>query len=99
MGSHALSMATFWNFKVRPFAFGEGLNLGRPASNNPTDLPDGQISTHAGQGDANVQPFREKYFVSRFGRHSITDSSRPASYQEGRIAIVTNVERGMRWTR
>jgi hypothetical protein len=43
MGSHALSIATFWNFTAGPFAFSEGLNLGRPASNYPTDLPDGQV--------------------------------------------------------
>ena len=34
---------------------------------------------HAGRDDANVQPLRKKYFASRFARHSITDSSRPAS--------------------
>ena len=45
------------------------------------------------------KPFRKKYFASRFARRSITDSSRPASIQEGRIATVTNVERGMQWTR
>ena len=46
-----------------------------------------------------VQPLREKYFASPFARRSITDSSCPASLEEGRIAIVTNVECGMRWTR
>jgi hypothetical protein len=60
-----------------------------------TDLPDGQISRAS--GFAHVQPLAEKYFASPFARHSITDSSRPASFEEGRIAIVTNVERGMRW--
>jgi len=59
-------------------------------------LPDGQITART--SDARVQPSREKYFASPFARHSITDSGRPASHQEGRIAIVTNVERGMRWT-
>jgi hypothetical protein len=63
-----------------------------------TDLPDGQNQSLVGQAKCPVvYPFREKYFASRFARRSITDSSRPASLEEGRIAIVTNVERGMRW--
>jgi hypothetical protein len=45
-----------------------------------------------------VQSLSEKYFASRFARHRIRDCSRPASH-EGRIAIVTDVECGMRWTR
>jgi hypothetical protein len=44
-----------------------------------------------------VQPFREKYFASPFAKISITDSTVPPR-AEGRIAIVTDVERGMRWT-
>jgi hypothetical protein len=55
------------------------------------DLPVGQFCK------TSVQPFSQKYFASRFGRHSITDSTVPPS-QEGRIAIVTDVGRGMRWT-
>jgi hypothetical protein len=56
-----------------------------------TDLPDGLSR------DSAVQPHQRKYFASSFGRNSIIDSGHPAS-QEGRIAIVTDVGRGMRWT-
>ena len=59
-------------------------------------LPDRQITS--ARVAARVYPLREKYFSSTGDRNSTTDSGRPASLQEGRIAIVTNVERGMRWT-
>jgi hypothetical protein len=85
LGSHALSLATFWNYTAHPFAFREGLNLGRPASNNPTDLPDGLF------GELPVKSPLQKYIASRFGRHSFIDSlSRPI---RGALAIVTNVGR------
>jgi hypothetical protein len=48
--------------------------------------------------DSTVQSSREKYFASVFPK-SVVLSRHPASTKEGRIAIVTNVERGMRWTR
>src|SRR5581483_479693 len=58
------------------------------------DLPEpGQVIP----GDllVDVQPFREKYFPSRFARHSITDSaSRP---NEGRWPSSRTLG-GMRWT-
>jgi hypothetical protein len=37
------------------------------------------IASHCALRRAAVHPVREKYFASRFGRRSITDSSRPAS--------------------
>jgi hypothetical protein len=45
-----------------------------------------------------VQSWLKKFSVLLVGQITITESRRPAS-QEGRFAIVTNVERGMRWTR
>jgi hypothetical protein len=57
-----------------------------------TDLPDGLRSWIP------VQPLAKKYFASPIGRNSIIDSPIPPQ-AEGRIAIVTDVERGMRWTR
>jgi hypothetical protein len=42
-----------------------------------------------------VQPLRQKYFYFFFSELVVL-SCRPASH-EGRFAIVTNVERGMRW--
>jgi hypothetical protein len=45
-----------------------------------------------------VHPRARKYSASRFGRNSFIDSNVPA-HQEGRIAIVTDVGQGMRWTR
>jgi hypothetical protein len=45
-----------------------------------------------------VHPFRKKYFASRSGRNRFIDLIVPLSL-EGRIAIVTDVESGMRWTR
>jgi hypothetical protein len=45
-----------------------------------------------------VQPSGEKYFASRIGRNSFIDPPIPRS-QEGRFAVVTDVGRGMRWTR
>ena len=56
-----------------------------------TDLPDGQVSRNP------VQPLGEKYFASPFAKISTIDSTVPPR-AEGRIAIVTDVERGMRWT-
>jgi len=44
-----------------------------------------------------VQSCREKYSDFVFSEIGVT-CSRPALDQEGRFAIVTNVERGMRWT-
>jgi hypothetical protein len=54
-------------------------------------VPDGQIAV------SHVQPLLQKYF--RFPLPQITSPSFviPPS-QEGRIAIVTDVGRGMRWT-
>ena len=45
-----------------------------------------------------VQSSSKKFSVLPVGQITITESRRPAS-QEGRFAIVTDVERGMRWTR
>jgi len=42
-----------------------------------------------------VQSSREKYCASVFQKY-VVSSRHPASTKEGRIAIVTNVERGMR---
>jgi hypothetical protein len=39
----------------------------------------------------------QKYFASPFGRNSIIDSRHPAPTR-GAFAIVTDAERGMRWT-
>jgi hypothetical protein len=50
------------------------------------------------QFDSTVQSSREKYFASVFPK-SVISSRHPASTKEGRIAIVTNVGCGMRWTR
>jgi hypothetical protein len=72
-----------------------GHSAGAPSStqrNCSTDLPDGLF------GEIAVQPRLQKYFASRFGRNSFIDSHIPHP-QEGRIAIVTDVGRGMRWTR
>jgi len=44
-----------------------------------------------------VQSWREKYSTFVFSEIDIP-CSHPALDQEGRFAIVTNVERGMRWT-
>src|SRR6266567_4842019 len=57
----------------------------------PPDLPDRQSREYR------VQPSRKKYFASRLGRNRFIDSVVPA-HQEGRIAIVTDVGLGMRWT-
>src|ERR1700744_4820487 len=48
--------------------------------------------------DSPVQPFPQKYFVSSPGRNTFKPHAIPPS-QEGRIAIVTDVGCGMRWTR
>jgi hypothetical protein len=45
-----------------------------------------------------VQSLREKYFASVFQK-SVASLSASRLIEDGRIAIVTNVERGMRWTR
>jgi hypothetical protein len=57
-----------------------------------TDLPDGLDWRFA------VQSFLRKFFTSPLGRNSFIDSSHPVP-REGRIAIVTDVGCGMRWTR
>jgi hypothetical protein len=56
------------------------------------DLPDGLSD------DSAVQSFQKKYSASPPSRNSFIDSAIPPS-QEGRIAIVTDVGCGMRWTR
>jgi hypothetical protein len=72
--------------------FREGLNPSYDLPDGLFDLPDGQISELA------VQPHLQKYFASPFGRNSFIDSAIPFPL-EGRIAIVTDVGHGMRWTR
>jgi hypothetical protein len=54
-------------------------------------LPDGQIT------DPPVQPHSQKYSGSLLTQITSTSTAIPPS-QEGRIAIVTDVGRGMRWT-
>ena len=57
-----------------------------------SDLPDGQISDRA------IQPRLQKYSCFHLSQISLrTPPSR--SREEGRIAIVTDVGHGMRWTR
>src|SRR6266436_8490440 len=58
----------------------------------PPDLPDRQSREYR------VESSRKKYFASRLGRNSFIDSVVPFP-QEGRLAIVTDVGYGMRWTR
>jgi hypothetical protein len=57
-----------------------------------SDLPDGQIT------DLPVQPPSKKYFCFSETQISAISVAIPASL-EGRIAIVTDVGLGMRWTR
>jgi len=57
----------------------------------PADLPVRLFCNTA------VQCHQQKYFASPFARNSFIDSAVPPQ-PEGRIAIVTDVERGMRWT-
>ena len=57
-----------------------------------TDLPDRHSV------DSSVQPFPQKYFASSPGRNTFKPHAVPPSH-EGRIAIVTDVGCGMRWTR
>jgi hypothetical protein len=59
---------------------------------NQTDLPDRHCV------DSPVQPFPKKYSASSPGRNTFKPHAIPPS-QEGRIAIVTDVGCGMRWTR
>jgi hypothetical protein len=54
-------------------------------------LPDGQITGPP------VQPFSQKYSGFLFTQITSTSTAIPHP-QEGRIAIVTDVGRGMRWT-
>src|SRR5579863_8161905 len=58
----------------------------------PSKLPDGQINAHLAQ--IKVHPSRKKYFASPIARHSITDSSHPASHLRG--AYRDRHERGAR---
>jgi hypothetical protein len=60
----------------------------------PTDLPVGQITFRAQKP---VEPLPQKYFAFSEARisHSVRAVPPP---QEGRIAIVTDVGSGMRWT-
>ena len=67
----------------------------REGSTHPAALPDGQINRVPDK--QLVQPFGKKYFVLSSAKISIIDSAVPPR-AEGRIAIVTDVERGMRWT-
>jgi len=54
-------------------------------------LPDGQISAFP------VQPHLQKYFAFRLAQ--ISSTTLAVSFpEEGRIAIVTDVGNGMRWT-
>jgi hypothetical protein len=61
-----------------------------------SDLPVRQFRDSAGR--LLVQFFAQKYIASPFAKISIIDSAIPHP-REGRIAIVTDVGRGMRWTR
>jgi hypothetical protein len=56
-----------------------------------SDLPDGQFCDFA------VQPLPQKYFAFSETQISCSVPAVPPP-QEGRFAIVTDVERGMRWT-
>jgi hypothetical protein len=73
------------------------LNDGLPSRINrgafpPLDLPDGLAS------QSPVHPLPNKYIASPFAKISTMHPAVPPQ-AEGRIAIVTNVECGMRWTR
>jgi len=58
-----------------------------------------QISVHSRlQLRLNVQPLCEKFFASPSGKSSLQIRVVPC-LQEGRFAVVTDVGRGMRWTR
>src|SRR6185437_12467713 len=61
-------------------------------NDRPGNLPDGQISGLC------VQPSSQKYFGVLFTQITSTSIAIPHP-QEGRIAIVTDVGRGRRWTR
>jgi hypothetical protein len=67
-------------------------------SRDPVARNDGMERYPTGKSAKAVQPHPEKYSAFAVGQISATSSpvSRP---QEGRIAIVTDVGRGMRWTR
>jgi hypothetical protein len=58
----------------------------------PSDLPDGRAVENP------VESPLQKYFASPVGQIISTNSRHPVP-QEGRIAIVTDVGHGMRWTR
>jgi hypothetical protein len=56
------------------------------------DLPVGRFV------DSGVESLLQKYFTSPVGQIISTNSPHPTP-QQGRIAIVTDVGHGMRWTR
>jgi hypothetical protein len=60
--------------------------------NPPSDLPDGLIFR------IHVKPISQKYFALSEAKIRCMDFVVPPP-QEGRIAIVTDVGSGMRWTR
>ena len=66
-------------------------NHGQDARRLPCNVPDEQIA------DSPVQPPEQKYSSSLLTQITSTSIAIPPS-QEGRIAIVTDVGRGMRWT-
>jgi hypothetical protein len=66
------------------------IKSGQTRCSDLTDLPDGLIFR------IRVKWPREKYFA--FPEIKIGLYAAPSRALEGRIAIVTNVERGMRWT-
>jgi hypothetical protein len=48
--------------------------------------------------DFPVVPIRRSHFACSVGQITSTSLGRPALFEEGRFAIVTNVGRGLRWT-
>ena len=92
-----LAVRQAWLFgEISPSALAAALpgKADRPVAHHqaPTDLPDGLIFRNR------VKPSLEKYFaLSEY--KSVVGSPPSRSLQEGRIAIVTDVGRGMRWTR
>jgi hypothetical protein len=65
-------------------------NLSGASAQRATDLPDELLLGKF------VQPLRQKHFCFRQTQIRITTSALP---QEERIAIVTDVGQGIRWTR
>src|SRR5260370_26637789 len=63
-----------------------------PGLNRAPDLPDRLF------GDFHVQPLSQKYSCSLLTQITSISAAIPRS-KEGRIAIVTDVRHGMRWTR